>query len=218
MKIVQCWDDGNVDDIRLISLLRKYNARASFNLAPGLHRSERYLSWKYEGNKEVWRLALPEFRDVYKGFPISSHSLTHPHLEELPENEVRREVFDAKDCLEQIFSSAIIGFAYPFGTYNEMVQSIVHEAGHHYARTTGSTTKAWPVSNAMEFHPSCFHLDSDFWQIYEQVKVDNGVFYFWGHSYEFVTEADWQSFEAKIARMADDPAVEWADLPDLFTK
>ena len=30
MKVVQCWDDGVVTDIRLIEILRKYNAKATF--------------------------------------------------------------------------------------------------------------------------------------------------------------------------------------------
>ena len=32
MKIVQCWDDGVLDDIRLIEILRHHDAKASFNL------------------------------------------------------------------------------------------------------------------------------------------------------------------------------------------
>jgi peptidoglycan-N-acetylglucosamine deacetylase len=44
MKIVQCWDDGVVDDVRLIDILRKYGAKASFNLNFGTHQTTRYLS------------------------------------------------------------------------------------------------------------------------------------------------------------------------------
>ena len=39
MKVVQCWDDGVVNDVRLTNLLRKYNAKATFNLNPGNHGS-----------------------------------------------------------------------------------------------------------------------------------------------------------------------------------
>ena len=35
MKVVQCWDDGVINDVRLTNLLRKYGAKATFNLNPG---------------------------------------------------------------------------------------------------------------------------------------------------------------------------------------
>ena len=35
IKVAQCWDDGVATDIPLTEILRKYNARATFNLCPG---------------------------------------------------------------------------------------------------------------------------------------------------------------------------------------
>ena len=35
IRVAQCWDDGRATDIRLIEILRKYNAKATFNLVPG---------------------------------------------------------------------------------------------------------------------------------------------------------------------------------------
>ena len=36
IRVAQCWDDGVATDIRLTEILRKYNAKATFNLCPGL--------------------------------------------------------------------------------------------------------------------------------------------------------------------------------------
>ena len=36
VKVAQCWDDGVATDIRLTEIFRKYNAKATFNLCPGL--------------------------------------------------------------------------------------------------------------------------------------------------------------------------------------
>ena len=82
MKVLQSWDDGVVDDVRLTGLLRRYRARATFNLNPGLHRPGRSFSWRY-GYKEVWRLGRDELVEVYAGFEIANHSLTHPNLPDL---------------------------------------------------------------------------------------------------------------------------------------
>ncbi len=37
LRVVQCWDDGDLGDIRLCEILRKYGAKASFNLNPAHH-------------------------------------------------------------------------------------------------------------------------------------------------------------------------------------
>ena len=67
VKIIQTWDDGLVDDIPLIALLRRYGVKATFCLNPGLYRSERSLGWIRDG-REVRRLAAGELRQVYEGF------------------------------------------------------------------------------------------------------------------------------------------------------
>lgn len=216
MRVVQCWDDGVVDDIRLIEILRKWNAKASFNLNYGLHQEKRYLQWKYKESKEVWKLALPELRSVYDGFLVANHTLTHIRPTQVALEVITAEIMEGCDRLEQHFGCAIEGFAYPYGDYNEAVMNAVRAAGHLYARTTGNTGRVFPPENPMAFHSSCHHANPNFWEIYEEVKAANGVFYFWGHSYEFVTEEDWQVIDGKIARISADPAAEWCNLPDIF--
>jgi peptidoglycan-N-acetylglucosamine deacetylase len=216
MKIVQCWDDGNVDDIRLIELLRIYGAKASFNLNYDLHQEKRYLSWKYQDTKEVWKLSLPELKSVYDGFLVANHMLTHPWPTRIPVEEMEREIVEGKDRLEQYFGYEVKGFAYPFGDYNPIVEDAVRRAGHVYARTCENTPNVVPPVDAMAFHSSRHQAASDFWEEYERVRAVDGTFYFWGHSYEFISEADWQEIERKMARMAADARAEWCNLPDLF--
>lgn len=216
IKVVQCWDDGILDDIRLTEILRKYKARASFNLNAGLMREQRYDSWKFRDTKVVVRLARTEINSIYDGFLIASHTSTHPHLEQIAIEEARREIVDGRDALEQIAGYPVLGFAYPFGTHNAAVRELLREAGHVYARTVANVERAYPPADPMQFHPNCHFLAPDFWQRFETAKANGGVFYFWGHSYEIMDEAMWQAFDAKIARLSSDPAVEWANLPDLF--
>jgi peptidoglycan/xylan/chitin deacetylase (PgdA/CDA1 family) len=216
VKVAQCWDDGNVDDVRLVELVLEHGARASFNLNAGLHREQRFLSWKYQDRKEVWKLALGELRSVYAGVTIANHTLTHPWPTKIPAAELEREIVEGRDRLEQLFGQPVLGFAYPFGDYNDAVKDAVRAAGHVYARTCHETATVWPQPDAMEFATSRFHLAADFWQEFERVKAADGVFYFWGHSYEMITEDDWRVYADKLARISADPAVEWVDLPALF--
>jgi peptidoglycan-N-acetylglucosamine deacetylase len=94
MKILQSWDDGPVSDIRLIEILRRYQAKATFCLTPGLYQENRSFGWVHE-KTEVWRLGLHELADVYHGFEICSHSMTHPYLTDLPADRLDWELKQA---------------------------------------------------------------------------------------------------------------------------
>lgn len=215
MKVVQCWDDGVTADRPLVEILRKYKAKASFNLNAGLHESKSKFSWVFK-ETEVHKLGWDEMKDLYDGFVIANHSLKHPHLEAISIEDARREVIEGRDKLQQFFGQEVSGFAYPFGTYNEAVKEIILEAGHIYGRTTKRNEYQFPPIDPIEFHPTCHFLAQDFWEKYEKSKAV-GVFYFWGHSYEMINSTMWNEFDAQIKRISADPDSVWVDLPDLFS-
>ena len=214
MTLIQCWDDGVTTDARLVDIFRRHGALATFNLNAGLHDKHRKLDWIYK-NTEVWKLGSDEMLDVYDGFTIANHSLTHQRLDEIPIEAARRDIVEGRDRLEQLFCKTVAGFVYPFGSYNEAVMSVLRETGHLYARTVQNVTAPFPPVDTMIFHPCCHFLAPDFWKRYEQAR-DGGVFYFWGHSYEMNTESMWVEFEDAIVRMSNDPMVRWKNIADLF--
>jgi peptidoglycan/xylan/chitin deacetylase (PgdA/CDA1 family) len=217
MKVAQSWDDGIVDDVRLTELLRRYCAKAAFNLNPGLHENQRSFSWRY-GDKDVWRLGRDELVEVYAGFEIANHSLTHPYLPDLSPTELEREIRDSRHLLQDWFQQPIQGFCYPFGGFNGLVKDMIRAAGHRYARTVVEVEPVFPPADALEFGANCRFADPAFWTRYERAKAANGVFFFWGHSYELVNEAMWADLENKIAGISADPAAEWVNLDALFAE
>jgi peptidoglycan/xylan/chitin deacetylase (PgdA/CDA1 family) len=214
LTVVQCWDDGVVADVRLTEILRRHGAKATFNLNAGLHAAQRTPSFRYR-HTEVVRLGWGEMREVYTGFTIANHSLTHPHLEQLPQDAMWREIAEGRERLQQFFGQPVRGFAYPFGTYSEAVMHAVREAGHVYARTDGRAERAFPPRDPMAFHPNRHFLAPDFWQCYERGR-NGGVFYFWGHAYEMTTETMWHAFEDMIAGISTDPRARWGEVTELF--
>lgn len=214
MKIVQCWDDGVTTDERLVSLLRRHGARATFNLNAGLHQRQRSFGWHHRGT-EVWRLGLDELREVYQGFAIANHTLTHPHLGQLPADEARREIREGRERLQTLFDQPVLGFVYPFGALNDDVAQAVRDAGHVYARSTRNAAAGVETTDAMAAAPSCHFLAPDFWQRLERARP-TGAFWFWGHSYELVNEGMWSVFEASLARLCAQPDAQWCDPVDLF--
>ncbi len=216
MTVVQCWDDGVTADVRVIEILRRHRAKATFNLNAGLHESKRKPVWKFQ-DAEVWRLGWDEMKAVYDGFLVANHSLSHPHLEQIPIEAARQEIMEGRDRLQQFFGQPVLGFTYPFGSYNEAVMTAIQEAGHVYARTTRNVEQPFLPENPMAFHPCCHFLASDLWARYEKAR-SGGVFYFWGHSYELVTETQWADFDQLMARISADSESRWGDVADLFVQ
>jgi peptidoglycan/xylan/chitin deacetylase (PgdA/CDA1 family) len=214
---VQCWDDGVTADVRLTQILRRHGARATFNLNAGLYEKQRqpaFPGWTHKGT-EVWRLGWDEVKDVYDGFTIGNHSHTHPPLLRIPIEAARRDIVDGRKRLQDFFGQPVLGFAYPCGNYNDAVMDAVREAGHVYARTTRYVEQCFPPENSMAFHSTCHFLAPDFWSRYEKARKC-GVFYFWGHAYEIMTEPMWTAFEELIERISADPNARWGEVADLF--
>lgn len=215
MKILQSWDDGVVDDVRLTELLRRHGARATFNLNPGLHQLGRSFGWRY-GDKDVWRLGRDELVEVYAGFEIASHSLTHPNLPDLSPEALDWEIRESRRRLQDWFQQPVRGFCYPFGGFNPAVKAAIRAAGHVYARTVAYAEPLFPPADPLELGVSCHFTDPAFWSRYERAKAVDGVFLFWGHGYELVDEAMWADLEHKIAGIGADPAAKWASMESVF--
>ncbi|MEN6321252.1 MAG: polysaccharide deacetylase family protein [Syntrophaceae bacterium] len=217
MKVIQCWDDGIVDDIRLSHILRRYNARGTFCLNPGLYHKERSRGWIHE-DKEIWRLSIDELPDVYNGLEICSHSMTHPNLTVISSDHLYWEVTESRNVLQDIFKKPVLGFCYPFNSYNNSVKAAVRSAGYVWARGSHIQESIFPPVDHFEFHFSCHFLSPDFWPLFNNAKKINSVFSFWGHSYELLNETMWRSFEETIEKISSDPETMWSFIADLFIK
>lgn len=191
------FDDGNTDDIRLIEIMNKYGLKGTFNLNSGNITNTN--SWNFADKKAVRHINYTEHADIYKGHEIACHSYTHPRLETLSKETVYNEIFTDKKILSCLFDCKIRGMAYPFGTYNDTVLEVLKECGIEYCRTVKVTHSFDMPENPLLLHPTCHFTDSGIFDIAERflkLTCDKPqVFYIWGHSYELVTEDDWQKFE-----------------------
>ena len=215
MKVVQCWDDCTTTDIRLCAILRKHGAKASFNINAGLHRKGNKNGWTSRNGLYIERLDWDVMPELYDGFTVAGHGLTHQHMEKLPPDQLRHEVVHGRAQLQKHFKQDVLGFAYPYGGYNDAVKQALRDAGHIYARTCVNVDFPFPPADPMEFHTNCHFLAPDFWERYEKAR-SHGVFYFWGHSFELADEPMWEAFDDQIRRITADSYAEWADLPALF--
>lgn len=80
-----------------------------------------------------------QIRDMHTaGITIGSHTLSHPRLPECTSEKMRTEIADSKARLEDMLSSPITHFAYPYGLYDESARRLVEQCGYHSACSTRS--------------------------------------------------------------------------------
>ena len=214
-QVAQCWDDGVVNDIIVAEICRKYNAKATFNINPGLRdKTKRKCGWKFQ-DFEVYGLALDEMPSVYEGFQVASHTMTHPRPTQIPLEQFRMEATDARKYIEDVWQREARGFAWPCGDYNDDCIKVLREEGFAYGRTTKNAEIVIPCEEPLALPSHCHFLNPDFDRIREKAK-ETGTFYFWGHNYEMKDDPRLRErYEAIIREISADPEAVWVDVIDL---
>ena len=193
------YDDGVVQDIRLIEILNQYGIKATFNINTGCYFSEEATRESFYG-----RMKLSEAKKLYEksGHEIAVHALTHPFLEKLKTEEILTEIIEDRKNIEQQYGTLARGMAYPFGTYDDNVISALEKCGICYSRTVHATENFSFPENWLTLHPTCHHnnpklmeLAKKFVEVTPHYSCDNWLFYVWGHSYEFDNNDNWNVIE-----------------------
>lgn len=205
------YDDGVTQDIRFIELLNKYGMKATFNL------NSEFLGGNWTLNREGVvvdhiKHAPEDIRSVYEGHEVAAHTLTHPFLPDIQDdNEIIRQVEQDRLNLSELCGYEVVGFAYPCGgtNYDSRVSKIIREnTGIKYCRTIVSSHSFDLQDDLFEFKPSVYHHGEwdKLFELGEQflsLKTDEKkIFYVWGHSYEFDIHNTWDRFEEFLKMMS----------------
>jgi len=130
--VVLTFDDGLISDYEMaLPLMRKSNIKASF-----------YITAKNIGKTGYCDKAqLIEMADV--GMEIGSHGLTHRYLTLMPKEEVKSEIRESKDIIEQIIGKAINSYAAVGGHFQDWMVDYAFRTGYQSFATMipGKTNK-----------------------------------------------------------------------------
>ena len=198
------YDDGFSQDIRLIELLNKYDLKCTFNLNSTLLGDQ--IEENRQGRIFHHRKVRPdEVRAVYDGHEIAVHTLSHPNLTTLEQEEIIRQVEQDRLNLSELAGYEVIGMAYPCGGINNddrVAEVIQHHTGIRYSRTTTNTDSFDRQENLYRFQPNVYHIREfdrlmEMGQRFVELKPDRDqIFYIWGHSFEMDYEDDrWDNLE-----------------------
>lgn len=198
--LVLSFDDGPIEDIRFVELLNKYNIPATFNLNSGLE----HFVWHYENRIPIERIKFHECLHLYDKHEIASHTINHPFLTSLDEQELIHQVEDDVKTLSQVFNKKVSSFAVPFTECNEReIEIIKNNTSIKAIRLSKFNDKSDFTVPSDNYHFKCnaYYNNPD---IFEHIKkfseneLDKSIFIIVGHSYEFKVHNDWEHVESLL--------------------
>lgn len=187
------YDDGKIEDKRLIDIFDANGLKGTFNLNYGLMGDNIY-------NLDHPRVAPEEVKEVYKNHEVATHAMTHPTIERCPLSEVAWEILEDRKGLESLVEKPVLGHAYPNGSYSEEIKALLKSLGIAYARVVESRPDYKLPTDPYEWHPTTHHRNPELMNMGEfmrnfKKKQYLKLMYVWGHSYEFDDANNWDVIE-----------------------
>lgn len=203
------YDDGTAADRRFSDLLSENGMKGTFNLCG---------SWL----DKPGRLRSDELKSllIERGHEVACHGFNHPFEEKLPFADVVEDIRQDRLALEAAVGRPVRGFAYPFGTFNDDVKSILRSMGISYARTVNAVNciRQMP-EDFLEWNPTCHHNDDIFGHM-ENLLNEHCSFcdllYIWGHATEFDGAKTWDKIEKFCRTYGNNDQVWYATNLEIF--
>lgn len=210
------YDDGMIEDVRLVEIMRKYGIKGTFNLN----------SRNLESGLDTM-VSLDAAKELYRdGMEVALHGYRHIVLPAFPSQVGIWDVFSNREHLEKNFGRAARGYAYPCGEYNDEVKEMLKAAGVVYARTAASTESFDMPTDWLELNPTCHHNNPRLFELVDEFlasPVTNSyrnrktmLFYLWGHSYEFTKHNNWDVIERFCRKMSESDDVWFATNLEIY--
>jgi peptidoglycan/xylan/chitin deacetylase (PgdA/CDA1 family) len=201
--VTMSWDDGTVEDRRLVPFMNELGLKGTFNLNSGILNPSGHPF-------AVDRIGQDEVAALYAGQEVAIHTRSHPHLPLLDPSHVALEVLEDRRVLEDIVGYPVRGMAYPYGSYSPRVIEVLRGCGVVYCRTTEQADNsippkeplAWATNAHMYTEKDGLDVGQRFLKMRENPRT-NGVFFVWGHAFEFQRPADrWPEMEKRFKPLA----------------
>lgn len=180
------FDDGTYQDVEMINLLDYFHMKGTFNLNSklmGNNSSFTMNSWLRN-----CRINALNINYVYQNHEIAGHTATHTDFKNQTEQLLDEEITSDIKALKKLTKRKIVGYAYPYGIYNEQIIAKLKENHILYARSIESTFNFNLPTNWYTYGGTCTISDSKFKNLIKRwLKLQPKtlkIFYIWGHSYE----------------------------------
>lgn len=214
------YDDGVEQDLRLVSIMRQYGLKGTFNINAGLFSPEGTV---HPEGKVHRRMSQSQIMNAYPEdvCEVACHAYTHPNLDRCDSAVVCGEIIDDRRGLEALFGRPIHGMAYPFGSTSDTVVDVCRLAGIYYSRTTVSTEKFDMPANWLRLPATCHHGNPRLMELCDrflnmEVLRAPQLFYLWGHAYEFEEDNNWEVMENFAQKMGGKDDIWYATNMEIY--
>lgn len=131
------FDDGYVDNLHAAELLSAKGMTASWFIVTGHIGGSS--DW---GDEQLGRrpmMSATQLRELHSAqMSIGSHTINHPRLPNLTEEQQRVEIEGSRAQLAETLGAAPSYFAYPYGQFTQITENIVASTGYDAALSTRS--------------------------------------------------------------------------------
>lgn len=209
------YDDGVRQDARMIELMKQYGIAGTFNINSGLMAPE---GTTYPESQIFGRMTESQCKALYSDEPlveVATHGVWHRSPDTLSSVQMVNEIMDDRKKLEGMFGGICRGHAYANGRFSTDTLRILETCGIAYARTTKSTYKFKLPDNWLQLNPTCHHADPRLMELADQFLDMNsgavlGLFYLWGHTYEFDEHKNWDVIEEFFKKVSHNDNIWYA--------
>ena len=111
-------------------LLTRLGVRGTFYVSPGLFGTQH---WQVSGDEGRLLDADDAKALVGAGMELGSHTMTHPDLRKLTDEDLASELEGSKAAIEKITGRPCRTLAYPYGLYDDRVTAATAAAGYDLA-------------------------------------------------------------------------------------
>lgn len=177
--VILTFDDGYRDNYEnMLPLMNEFGYKGVIFLLGDTRISYNY--WDADKGDHRDELMNEQQRAAFirAGWEIGAHTMTHPDLTKLSEQEALAEVFNSKKAIESESGNTVQTFAYPFGFYDAKIKQLVQQVGFEMALATDKGGMHIEDDRFEIFRTSIFPQDT--WvQMYKKTSSWYRKYYKW---------------------------------------
>lgn len=220
------YDDGAVQDIKLVEILEKYKMKCTFNLVGSLIGKEN------RTDNEFIKKSI-----IGNGHEIANHGYYHRSMDVLRPIEAIVETLDSRRTLEKEFKMIVRGMAFPDRTVNrfekpdvyKQIKTYLENLDIVYTRCAGGIENDkfelpddwhnWEVTahhnnpRLMEYADKFLEIDVD--SQYCSRRMPR-VFFMYGHSWEFDRDNNWDHLESVCEKLSGKDEIWYATNIEIY--
>ena len=221
------YDDGCKDDIRFSETICAHGLKCTFNINSG------FIAEK-EGDWHLTREQIKKYL-IDTGNEIAVHGKYHRALGKVSPVDGIRDVLECRTELENDFGMIIRGMAYPDSGITRFengadyadIKHYLKDLGIVYSRTLGGDNDSFALPT--DWHawmPTAHHTNPELFSYIDKflnepmssydASQTPGLFYLWGHSFEFENNKNWDLLDKICSAFSNKPDVWYATNIEIY--